>query len=156
MNYLWAVTGGTITGGQGTHSVTIMWDGGASAISSVSITETDATPESRTATQPIATITTGINKGLGSTGISVFPNPIKNQFTIEMPTANTAVYYTVYSTSGVQMQAGSFKCSCIWQYHYNTITCRYVSIGVELRWGVYEHKTSGQWSVNSGQWSGKM
>lgn len=118
MNYLWAVTGGTITGGQGTHSVTIMWDGGASAISSVSITETDATPESRTATQPIATITTGINKGLGSTGISVFPNPIKNQFTIEMPTANTAVYYTVYSTSGVQMQAGSFSAAA----SGNTIT----------------------------------
>jgi len=118
MNYLWAVTGGTITGGQGTHSVTIMWDGGASANSSVSITETDATPESRTATQPIATITTGINKGLGSTGISVFPNPTKNQFTIEMPTANTAVNYTVYSTTGVQMQSGSFNAAA----SGNTIT----------------------------------
>ena len=46
---------------------------------------------------------------MGAKGISLFPNPIKNEFTIEMPTINTAVNYTIYSTSGVQMQAGSFN-----------------------------------------------
>jgi len=125
MQYVWTVTGGTITSGQGTNIITVIWDGGGSANLrttvadySVSVVETDATPESRTTTQPITAITTGINKGLGSTGISVFPNPIKNQFTVEMPTVNSTVNYTVYSTSGVQMQAGSFNATA----SGNTIT----------------------------------
>ena len=118
MQYLWAVTSGTITGGQGTYTITIMWDGGASANTrtslvdySVSVTETNDIHATQTTTQPITlnTTTTGINKGFGTSGISVFPNPVKNQFTIEMPTTNTTVNYTVYSTSGVQMQSGSFN-----------------------------------------------
>jgi len=125
MQYLWAVTSGTITGGQGTYTITIMWDGGASANArtsladySVSVTETNDIQATKTTTQTITAITTDINKGFGSTGISIFPNPIKNQFTIEMPTANTAVNYTVYSTTGVQMQAGSFSAAA----SGNTIT----------------------------------
>jgi len=116
MKYLWAVTSGTITGGQGTYTITVMWDGGAPANArataadySVSVTETDATPESKTTTQAITATTTGINKGFAASGISVFPNPIKNQFTIEMPTVNTSVNYTVYTTTGVQAQSGSFN-----------------------------------------------
>ena len=120
MQYLWAVTNGTITGGQGTYIITIMWDGGASANAgtSVAVTETNDIQASKTTTQAISMTTTDINKGLGSTGISVFPNPAKNQFTIEMPTANTAVNYTLYSTSGIQMQAGAFNASA----SGNTIT----------------------------------
>lgn len=116
MKYLWAVSGGTITGGQGTYSITILWDGGASANLrttvadySVSVVESDATPASKTTNQTITMTTTGINKSFGSEGISVFPNPIKNQFIIEMPIVNTAINYTIYSTSGVQMQTGSFN-----------------------------------------------
>ena len=120
MQYLWAVTNGTITSGQGTYIITIMWDGGASANAgtSVAVTETNDIQASKTTTQVISMTTTDINKGLGSTGISVFPNPAKNQFTIEMPTANTAVNYTLYSTSGIQMQAGAFNASA----SGNTIT----------------------------------
>lgn len=119
MKYLWSVTNGTITGGQGTYTITVLWDGSGSANLrtmaggySVSVTETDATPTSRTTSQEItmnSNTTTGINKGFGSTGISVFPNPTKNQFTVEMPTTNTDVNYTLYSTTGVQMQSGSFS-----------------------------------------------
>jgi len=116
MKYLWAVTGGTITGGQGTDIITIMWDGGVPANARttvtdyyVSVTETNATPESRTTTQAITATTTSINKGFATSGISVFPNPIKNQFTIEMPTVNTSVNYTVYTTTGVPVQSGSFN-----------------------------------------------
>jgi len=125
MQYVWTVIGGTITSGQGTNSITVLWDGGGSANLrttvadySVSVVETDATPTSKTTTQAITMTTTGINKGFASSGISVFPNPTKNQFTIEMPTANTAVNYTVYSTTGVQMQAGTFNAAA----SGNTIT----------------------------------
>jgi hypothetical protein len=116
MQYVWTVTGGTITSGQGANSINVTWDGGGSANLrttvadySVSVVETDATPASKTTNQTITMTTTGINKGFGSEGISVFPNPIKNQFIIEMPIVNTAINYTIYSTSGVQMQTGSFN-----------------------------------------------
>jgi len=46
---------------------------------------------------------------LGAKGISLFPNPIKNEFTIEMPTVSTSVNYSVYTTTGVQVQSGSFN-----------------------------------------------
>ena len=114
MQYQWAVTNGTITGGQGTYSITVVWDDGSAASNfsltgySVAVTETNDLQALKTTTQLITMLTTDINKGFASTGISVYPNPVKNQFAIEMPTANTNVNYVVYSTSGIQMQSGSF------------------------------------------------
>jgi hypothetical protein len=118
MKYLWSVTSGTITSGQGTYTITIMWDGGASSNNrtsitdySLSVTETNDIDVSNTITKDITMITTGINKSFASSGISLFPNPItrdSRQFTIEMPTAGSSVGYTIYTTTGVQMQTGSF------------------------------------------------
>lgn len=90
MKYLWSVTSGTITGGQGTYTITIMWDGGASANTrtsvaeyAVSVTETNDAQASKTTTQAITMTTTDVNKGFASAGISVFPNPVKNQFSMK-------------------------------------------------------------------------
>jgi hypothetical protein len=114
MKYLWAITNGTIMGGQGTNAITVLWnDASTSSLDhSVAVTETDATPESRTTTQDVTIApTTSINKSFAVSGISVFPNPSRDQFNIVMPHSNTAVTYTLYSTTGVNMQSGSFTSS---------------------------------------------
>jgi hypothetical protein len=114
MTYLWSVTGGIITGGQGTYTITILWDGGISAENySVSVKETNDIALSNTTTQDVTMtmITTGINQSFGVSGISVFPNPSRDQFNIVMPHSNTAVTYTLYSTTGVNLQSGSFTSS---------------------------------------------
>jgi hypothetical protein len=117
MQYEWTVIGGTIVSGQGTNTITVLWDSGAnlrtsSTNYSVSVKETDATPESQTTTQDITMATaTSINKAFAIAGISVFPNPIKDQFNVVMPQSNTSVTYTVYSTTGLTMQSGSFTSS---------------------------------------------
>lgn len=114
MMYLWSVTGGIITGGQGTYTITILWDGGISAENySVSVKETNDIALSNTTTQDVTMtmITTGINQSFGVSGISVFPNPSRDQFNIVMPQSSTAVSYTVYSTTGINMQSGSFTSS---------------------------------------------
>jgi hypothetical protein len=114
MKYLWAITNGTIMGGQGTNAITVLWnDASTSSLDhSVAVTETDATPESRTITQDVTIApTTSINKSFAVSGISVFPNPSRDQFNIVMPHSNTAVTYTLYSTTGVNMQSGSFTSS---------------------------------------------
>jgi len=115
LEYDWTVWGGDIVSGQGTNTITVLWGeyyppimGGRT--NGVTLKETDIFYTSNYTYLHVAiAATTGINKGFASSGVSVFPNPIKNQFTVEMPTANTAVNYTVYSTTGVQMQSGSFS-----------------------------------------------
>ena len=117
MQYEWTVIGGTIMSGQGTNTITVLWDGGANLRTSttnhsVSVKETDATPESKITTQEVTIQTaTSINNSFAVAGISVFPNPIKDQFSVVMPQSSTAVSYTVYSTTGINMQSGSFTSS---------------------------------------------
>jgi len=108
-NNVWFILGGDIVSGQGTHSITVLWKESLDPHKGLSVVETDPDNVSKYTFLEITATTTGINKGFASSGISVFPNPIKNQFTVEMPTANTAVNYIVYSTTGVQMQSGSFN-----------------------------------------------
>ncbi len=115
MEYFWVVTGGTIISGQGTNSIEVLWDtelaaNARTSISdyAVSVTETDASPQSKTTSLPVTMLTTNINNSFGTTGISLFPNPSKEEFKIVMPHSNTDVSYTLYTTTGINIQSGMF------------------------------------------------
>jgi hypothetical protein len=118
MRYLWTVTGGTILSGQGTKTISVLWDGSNLPLArvygnsySVSVTETNANNSSNTLSTTINYTTTGTTTALQSAGIELYPNPCQQQFTIHMPEPNVDVDYTIYSLRGEAVASGRFVSS---------------------------------------------
>jgi PKD repeat protein len=80
--YQWFITGGVLTTGGGTSSITITW--GASGTGSISVKETAANGCSGDNKTLAVTLTppTGLEQLSFFSGVSVFPNPVSDQLTI--------------------------------------------------------------------------
>jgi len=116
-SYAWNITGGTITSGQNTNSVTVDWDAPAttSAVSristpgySISVIETNPDNQKKTTTIGEQPTTTSVSKSLMQSGITLFPNPTTESFNIEIPESGVAVNYEVLDLTGASVAQGNF------------------------------------------------
>ena len=121
-SYDWSVTGGTIASGQNTNVVTVDWDNATSPVArtastgySISVTETNQANKTNTTTLDINTVATGISKSLSQAGITLFPNPATDAFSIEMPESGLSVSYEILDIAGLSVANGTFTSSTIGQ-----------------------------------------
>ena len=115
-SYEWSVTGGTIISGQNTNAVTVDWD--ASAVNavariatpfySISVTETNPNNQKKTTTMDVSPVATSISTSLAQSGITLFPNPTTESFSIEMPESGIAVSYEILDLTGASVAKGNF------------------------------------------------
>jgi Concanavalin A-like lectin/glucanases superfamily/Secretion system C-terminal sorting domain len=87
-SYLWSATNGTVTAGQNTSSVTILW--GAAGPASIQMIESNAFC-SDTAQLSLWVGSVGISESSAKNNISLVPNPIKDKATFTFPVANNTV-----------------------------------------------------------------
>ncbi len=114
--YEWSITGGTIVSGQNTNAVTVDWDPAptnatartAISVYSISVKETNPSKQSKTTTLEINELTTGVTKSLAQAGITLFPNPTVESFSIEMPESGVAVNYEIVDLTGTSVAQGNF------------------------------------------------
>ena len=114
--YEWSITGGTIVSGQHTNSVTVDWDpvpvnaNARIAITaySISVKETNPSRQSKTTTLDLNELSTGVTKSLAQAGITLFPNPTAESFSIEMPESGITVTYEIVDLTGVSVAQGNF------------------------------------------------
>jgi hypothetical protein len=114
--YEWSITGGTIVSGQNTNSVMVDWDPApVNAIArttipvySISVKETKPSKQSKTTTLNVNELTTGVTKSLAQAGITLFPNPTAESFSIEMPESGIAVNYEIVDLTGLSVAQGNF------------------------------------------------
>lgn len=114
--YGWTITGGTITSGQNTNSITVNWDNTVSSPMvrttstsySISVTETNEGNESHTTTLDLTTLTTGTILSQAQAGIKLFPNPTTGSFNIEMPESSMNVSYEILDLTGLSVANGTF------------------------------------------------
>ncbi len=98
--YAWTVTGGTISSGQGTNQVAVVW--GNPGTGTVSVTETSAA--SCTGTSPILTVT--ISECTGFTDqkteiLTVYPNPASDHLKVSFGSSmNAPVRISIYNHLG--------------------------------------------------------
>jgi len=98
--YVWAVTGGTISSGQGSNQITVIW--GYPGTGSVSVTETSA--EVCTGGSPVLTVTisecTGIND-LQAESLTIYPNPASDQLNVSFNSSlNASIRISIYNHLG--------------------------------------------------------
>lgn len=87
--YAWSVTNGSITAGQGTSGVTVLW--GAAGAGSITMIESNATCAD-TAKLNLWVGTVGVTDLANSNAVSVAPNPVKDKAIFNFPAAdNTSI-----------------------------------------------------------------
>lgn len=120
-SYDWSVTGGTIASGQNTNVVTVDWDNTSPTLRtsgqgySISVTETNTNQQKKTISMNVSGQSTGISKSLSQAGITIFPNPATDAFSIEMPESGLSVSYEILDVTGLSVASGSFTSSTIGQ-----------------------------------------
>jgi len=97
--YSWTITGGTISYGQGTDSITASWGGPGTG--SVSVFETDVNGCIGDTSSIVVNIGTTSIRDVQEMNVIIFPNPAKNKMIIEFPYDGTGKYkLTIVDLSG--------------------------------------------------------
>ncbi|MBI1286982.1 MAG: T9SS type A sorting domain-containing protein [Flavobacteriales bacterium] len=105
-SYNWTVDGGTIQSGQGTESVTVIWDGGVSD-GSVTVEVGDGEGCTKSQTYDVAVAGVGISEA-DILNTHIFPNPSTGIFNVGVET-NGAVQLTVFDLSGKLIRTEQFS-----------------------------------------------
>jgi photosystem II stability/assembly factor-like uncharacterized protein len=105
--YAWAVTGGTITSGQGSNQVSVVW--GNPGVGTVSVTETSAA--NCAGVSPLLTVAidecTGISESKAD-ALSVYPNPAADQLNLVLGSGITGnVRIVIYNHLGQSVYQSS-------------------------------------------------
>lgn len=105
-SYNWTVTGGTIQSGQGTESVSVLWDGGIpEGLVTVEVGDGEGCTKSQTYEVAVAGV--GISEA-DYLKTSVFPNPSNGIFNISIESTGS-VYLSVLDLSGKIIRAEQFN-----------------------------------------------
>lgn len=105
-SYNWMVDGGTIQSGQGTETVTVLWDGGVSdGIVTVEVGDGEGCTKSQTYDVAVAGV--GISEA-DILNTRIFPNPSTGIFNVGVET-NGAVQLTVFDLSGKLIRTEQFN-----------------------------------------------
>lgn len=105
-SYNWSVNGGTIQSGQGTESVTVLWDGGVSE-SEVTVEVGDGEGCTKSQTYEVAVAGVGISEA-DYLNTSVFPNPSNGIFNISIESTGS-VQLSVLDLSGKMIRSEQFN-----------------------------------------------
>lgn len=103
-SYVWAVTGGTLTSGQGSNQVTVLW--GNPGTGTVSVTETSAA--NCIGISPLLAVAvnecTGISVA-GAGALNVYPNPASDQLNVMLNAEfKLPADISIYNSMGQQVQ----------------------------------------------------
>ncbi len=101
--YIWVVTGGTISEGQGTSEITVDWAGEGSGTVTVSEEINGCEGESEVFNVTIDNCT-GIDDPVSADDVLIYPNPARNLANVSLTVENGTKYsMTVYNTLGQQV-----------------------------------------------------
>lgn len=105
-SYNWTVTGGTIQSGQGTESISVLWDGGvAEGVVTVEVGDGEGCTKSQNYDVAVAGV--GISEA-DYLNTSVFPNPSNGIFNISIESTGS-VRLSVLDLSGKMIRAEQFS-----------------------------------------------
>jgi len=112
--YAWIVTGGTITSGQGSNQVTVLW--GYPGTGTLSVSETSAA--SCSGTSPVYSVAINECTGLSESKaeeISIYPNPATEMLNVTVSTTiKKPVRIAIYNTMGqVVYQSSKIKTNAV-------------------------------------------
>jgi hypothetical protein len=107
--YNWSVTGGTIVSGQGTSTVTVDWGSSGGTLTLGETNNYGTTGQSLTVNPSNPT---GILSNNEFVGLSVYPNPFKDGFTIRL---NGQFTFTIFNIEGITLETGTEQSASIGQ-----------------------------------------
>ncbi|HEY9113117.1 MAG TPA: T9SS type A sorting domain-containing protein [Bacteroidales bacterium] len=100
--YTWAVTGGTITDGQGSSEITVSWGGEGNGSVSVEVVSSDGCTGTSEDFPVMIDDCTGLQEIGGNDALSVYPNPAQNQLNVVYNSATAKQYsLQIFNTAGV-------------------------------------------------------
>jgi len=103
-NYVWIATGGTVTSGQGSNLVTVLW--GNTGTGTVSVTETS--DDNCTGISPVLMVAVNECTGISLTednALSLYPNPASDQLNIVLNAEfKTPSDISIYNNMGQKVQ----------------------------------------------------
>lgn len=108
--YHWTVPSGAILlSGQGTHQITVRFNGNAGVISVIETNASSVTGASKeilVSCSGAQTLTEDVSKQMH---FSIYPNPVKHTLSITSPYTIEYNYYTIFDVSGNAIVSGIFK-----------------------------------------------
>jgi PKD repeat protein len=110
-SYNWTVTGGTISTGQGTYTITVLW--GEAGVGLISVEEQSGDGCSGTSDEFEVTIDdcTGIDEASDENALMLFPNPTSNELNVSFNTSDDHITIVVYNQLGQKMIAQEINTS---------------------------------------------
>jgi hypothetical protein len=104
VNYVWEVTGGNITAGQGTNAVTVSWSAAGNFTLSITLLAGDG---SCSQTDAVNVVVVGVAEWDGDE-MNLFPNPAKDLLNISYH-GSKPDHIEVINLLGEQLYTGPFK-----------------------------------------------
>ena len=105
-SYVWTVVGGTIQGGQGTPSATVVWDGGV-AEGSVTVAVGDGAGCTKSQFMDVAIAGVGVYEAVGL-NTRIYPNPSNGVLNIEIESSGSTLM-SVLDASGRLVHTDKFN-----------------------------------------------